>query len=336
MQSNSAQLCLHPESSATNCSKGIIRAHTIQRSRGLERIARVGHVYQFPQHFLDIVKNNGVLRPSKVGINKATTFTGFCSKHDSSTFLPLEKEPFAPTQEKCFLLAYRAICRELYAKNAQEANLGFSRTLDKGKPLDDQVRFQQLHGEYASGVEAGADDLTKRKQEFDTILLSKDYSQVKFYVINFADTPDFLVSSGCNFQMDFLGNEIQGPDAFCDFTRLLEYTTFSIIATDKGGAAVFCWAGESPIGIQFLKSIHALPDSALPNALLRFTFEFFENVAISPSWWDGLPETVRVAIQNRVTNAANILVERKSNCLLDDSVNAVNWKVADRNTNVDI
>ena len=83
--------CIHPEASETNCKGGIIKAHTIQRSGGLSKIAKEGHVLSF---YNSASRNDGLTYPSRIGINKASTFTGFCNFHDTTTFSPIENNPF--------------------------------------------------------------------------------------------------------------------------------------------------------------------------------------------------------------------------------------------------
>lgn len=51
-----------------------------------------------------------------IGVRQASTFTGFCCHHDTELFRPLETRPFITSKEQLFLLAYRAISKEVYAK----------------------------------------------------------------------------------------------------------------------------------------------------------------------------------------------------------------------------
>ena len=97
--------CFHPQASAAVCDK-IVSAHTIQRSRGLERLVdSSNHVYTFHSR-----KQEEDIRVQRVGWREASTFTGFCSQHDGLTFGPLETTVFTGTEEQCFLIAYRAVC----------------------------------------------------------------------------------------------------------------------------------------------------------------------------------------------------------------------------------
>jgi hypothetical protein len=108
------QVCLHP-SAPGGCHGGIVRAHTIQRSGGLSRIARSGHVYSFQASLFDRLADKED-RAFLLGVRSASTFTGFCGLHDTTLFRPLETQPFIPTPEQVTLLAYRAVCMEVFAR----------------------------------------------------------------------------------------------------------------------------------------------------------------------------------------------------------------------------
>ncbi len=96
------------------CKGTAIRSHSVQNSRVLDLLARDGHVKGVGKR---IEGDAGpVIRFEDIGRNQATTFTGFCSKHDSEIFRSIETEPFRPSDpEHLFLVAYRAVARELHA-----------------------------------------------------------------------------------------------------------------------------------------------------------------------------------------------------------------------------
>ncbi len=80
--------CLAPGPWKHNCSPQISRAHTVPRSGSLARIARDGHVYAYQLSLQELQKTGGTVKPQLVGINRASTFTGFCSEHGRSIFAP--------------------------------------------------------------------------------------------------------------------------------------------------------------------------------------------------------------------------------------------------------
>jgi hypothetical protein len=109
-------LCFHPNASSANCSGKIIKAHTVQRNGGLSQIAKDGHVYTAANDISSVIQNQGEITLKLTGLKTATTFTGFCNRHDTEIFKPIETVPFNPSSEHAFLLAYRVLCKELYAK----------------------------------------------------------------------------------------------------------------------------------------------------------------------------------------------------------------------------
>jgi hypothetical protein len=322
--------CLHPSASNTSCQGNIIRAHSIQRSGGLTQIAVDGHVYMLDNHITSILKGNGWPSYKLVGIKEATTFTGFCQYHDSETFEPIENSPFAPSQQSVFLLAYRALCRELYAKKFQYELISTIEIGDKGLPPEAQRAYQENIKTYKQGVRAGLDDLNHYKSLYDRLLLAGDFSDVSYYAILFDGVPDFMCSSAILLEMDFKGNQLQTLQDFSKTNKRLEQCTFSLIATDSGGAAVFSWIGANPPGIRFVDSLDSFDDADLPHAVTRFSFEFFENVAVSPKWWNNLTAKDKATLQSRTEAGLDLTSERDPRCLMDDGLRVVNWKVVGR------
>jgi hypothetical protein len=125
-------------------------------------------------------------------------------------------------------------------------------------------------------------------------------------------------------EVDFLGNVLQ---TFGDAQLHLDLLGFSILPTETGGAFVFSWLGDQPACDALVKSLDRISADQLPSALTRFTFEFFENVALSPSWWEGLTSDARDSLNRRFVSGAIPFQERQSGCLLPDGIEAVQWKV---------
>ena len=327
----SKEYCLHPEASPLTCSGNIVRAHTIQRSRGLNLLARNGYVYGLAADYATLKKNKGIPDVRRVGIGSASTFAGFCGFHDNKTFEPIEKYPFQANQGHSFLLGYRAICKELFQKKAEKDLLPFKRALDRGKSENAQLWFQSQMDNHALGVIWGLRDVELYKSGYDKVLLSADCSEMKYYIIFSDQTPEFLCSGAAYIQSDFEGNNLQ---ELVSPSTLLDLITFSVIAVDTGGAVVLGWLGESPVNMRFIRSLDSLPDHQLPHAIPRFSFEYFENVFMSPDWWDGLYDYTRKGLLRRVLSEAHPQMPRTDNCLAEDGIRAVKWSVTSRETNV--
>ena len=95
--------CLHKNIS--NCSDLLIKAHSISRKNSLESISTNQHVYGMKFDFSGF-------NFTKIGVKNASTFTGFCKKHDDILFSSFEKNDFEKSSKQLFDLCYRAICIE--------------------------------------------------------------------------------------------------------------------------------------------------------------------------------------------------------------------------------
>ena len=330
--------CLHPKASASVCSRKIISAHTIQRNGHLSAIARDSHVYNFLRHGNLFEQSRWELDspPNKVGIREASTFRGFCGKHDNELFEPIEKEPFRGTEEQVALLAYRAICYELLMK---EFNLNLDnllRDFDKGQP----VLFQRIHQEAFnlrdSGVRKAIDELLSLKSYYDKVILKKESAGLGYYVVTFDKIPEVMCSGITQVTHDFQGNKV-AELGHLDVPA--NWLTFSLVATDCGGAAVFSWPESHEKSSKVLMALNNLSDAEQPHAIIRFVFEFFENTYFSPDWWDSLEEQVQIQLKERqVRDIIGPWGEqerpRPDNCLVDDGVRCVNWPNIRRLTSI--
>ncbi len=323
-----AKRCMAPEALRETCSGDIVRAHTVSKSGSLKQIARDGHVYSFVKSIQAIVGSNGVLTPELVGVNKASTFTGFCATHDKQLFAPIEDSPFAFTEEQCFLLGYRAMARETFLKEAQLEGMGFLRQADRGHPVESQLAIQTMIAGMQVGSDAGARDALRQKAFYDEVLLSKDFSGVRAYAIAFDRMPPVLCSGGVFPYEAFDGTKVQD---FADLGRPADAIYYASLAVNGAGAVVFSWLPDSDATCsRFIATLEQVDDAGVTDALLRFFFEFCENLHVSPEWWESLEEASRRALIGRLTAAGNVTVPREDDCLVDDGRRYDDWGVSRR------
>jgi hypothetical protein len=167
------------------------------------------------------------------------------------------------------------------------------------------------------------------KALYDTALQRRDFSASNYYAMRFDRVPDFMCSGATQLEVSFAGERLQDWAAPRE-AAFLDYATFTLTATDTGGIAIFNWLGEGEATMAFIKLLDALTDEQIPHAITRFVFEYFENVYMSPDWWEALDEDPRESILLRQWTAMG----HEDDCLVDDPVRAVCWKVAARESNV--
>lgn len=87
----SSKSCSVPDAMKHECNKKIIKAHSVSKGSSLKAISVDGHVLTTLNLNAGSYKN---FKPVLIGINKASTFTGFCEKHDAKLFSPIENSEF--------------------------------------------------------------------------------------------------------------------------------------------------------------------------------------------------------------------------------------------------
>ncbi len=320
-----AKGCLHPQASESTCVGAIVNGHTVRRSADLKAIARQGHVYQGYADVASLNRTGGVFLPKLVGINQASTFTGFCQGHDTSAFAPLENDLFEPTTEQAFLLAYRPLLKELYLKQRHLESLALVRETDKGTPLSHQLETQQIVRLMEAGVVKALSDIGRHKRSFDNDFMANDYSNIRHVVFDLDRSPDIVCSGVFQPTVSFSGRLIQDTgDLFTD----LDFASFSLLANAGSGAAVFAWRADSDRASSILvDSLLALPSADIPNALVRFVFTTLENAFWRPEWWEGLSDELRQSAIARINYGISLGSRLTRRDLTNDGRRFVDWVV---------
>jgi hypothetical protein len=325
---NKTGQCLHVGATVgTICGKAAIGSHTVSRSM-LKRIARNGHVYRHSATMQDLVKTDGRLAIRLIGVNDASTLRIFCQTHDSDTFTPLEQAPFTGSQEQCFLLAYRALCHEYFKKAEVSESVSDMKGFDRGKSLDQQRQIQATMDALGGSYDVSMRDMTAHKAQYDAMLAAHDFSEIRAYVVTFGNTPDILCAGALYPECDFAGRVLQN---LADISAKMELMTFSLIATDSGGAFVFAWHNSGDAVCRPLAaSLDTYSNEELPHAVVRFIFEFCENHYMNPDWWDNVTQKDRESLTARLQLSASAWEPRSSSCLKDDGLRVVAWKITRR------
>jgi hypothetical protein len=282
------------------------------------------HVYGLEQGGMP--DDNGVFPFKRIGVNEASTFTGFCQRHDSELFWPIEMKPFTASKEQLFLLAYRALSKEVYAKRFTLRMQTLLRKGDVGKKPIEQVLLQQQLYLPAQLLRWSLRDLEANLKDYDEICLSRDFDRMSAYLV-FADRIlDFAVSGGVHPEFDFEGRILQDLAT----PERLEFLTYSALPFRNGGVIAFVW--DSTRGgscLRLMQTLDRLAEADIADALVRLTFEHFENTYADPRWWEGMSAFGRNHLLQRFATAASNQ-NRKPNCLADDGLRTARWKMIAR------
>lgn len=166
----------------TECSEKIIKSHSIQNNRILNRISENGKVFQIKAEEAIFTSDM-----SSIGRKTATTFTGFCNKHDNLIFKCIEEKNYEPgDKEQEFLFAYRAFAREYIIKKTAK---------NYYKELIKCVGYSPHLNGVLDWTEFSIRELNKIKNYFYQSLINKKFDEIETKTVKLDKEYPIAVSS---------------------------------------------------------------------------------------------------------------------------------------------
>ncbi|WP_440464570.1 YecA family protein [Psychrobacter sp. ASPA161_6] len=318
------EACYAPKNLLSNCND-IIKSHTVSKSSGLSDIAdNSNHVLGLKQNLINFQKNKDSLRFEKIGINKASTFKGFCARHDKLLFACFEDKPFIGTKEQCMALTYRSVAKEIYAKENALETTKLMKNMDRGTLLIFQIMKQQDLYYYELGLETSANELYKIKSSLDAELSDNSDNSYSFLVIESSNPLPVVVSSITNPTHDFKAKYLQD---LADLETIPDYLIFNAFTSSGKGLVVFSWLKKAEVIDEFINSLLEIDKKDMFSYLVNFFFSSAENTFISPDWWNTLGTEQQQKIEALFKIGSNHTEERPKNVLADNSIIFTGWEV---------
>ncbi|MFT5103879.1 MAG: hypothetical protein ACI86C_001539, partial [Candidatus Latescibacterota bacterium] len=269
------------------------------------------------------------------GINNASTFAGFCEKHDDQLFSCLEKVSFNKTEEQCFKLAFRSFAREYYTKSALVDMHEVNSSLDKGRPAHRQAEIQEQAFLTNVGAEAGLRDNIYHKEKFDSCIDSLDYGGIRAFIVEYSEPFPVQVSGSVNPDFDFANIALQDLSDLDVVPDLLSFTSFF---DGSKGYIVLSWMQYCHNTCsELIRSLLSKSEKNISTYLLQYIFSNFENIYMSPKWWERISKKDKETIIEISHDNVSIFVEPHgesiSNILINaelprpEMINYINWKI---------
>ncbi len=116
------------------------------------------------------------LFPADGSIGEGSTFPGSSSFHDSAFFAPIEREASMARLQQTFLVGYRFLCHEVFAKDTTGAGLAKALdVIDRGRSEGAQRRIRKLVGGDRTGILRGHEGKRRYQTQADDIVRSGEY-----------------------------------------------------------------------------------------------------------------------------------------------------------------
>lgn len=290
-KSFSTKDCLAAEAGLGDCSGKIISAHTVSVGAALKHIAEDRHVLGYKLGFKELTEANGLILPKKLGIKQASTFYGFCAKHDKELFSCIENEEFQGRPDQCSTLAFRVAAKEYYAKRSSQVLPEILRDADKGKSIATQNALQKFVELQAAGTDAGLRDIKSHYDEFAQVLADGRFDQIKSVIFEFDDVVPVMFAGGFAPAEDFDGNILQDLG---DVDVVAQDLFMSAVATTSGSSIIISWLekDDDVIG-EYVNSLLSKYEDSICSALVQIAVRSFENIYFRPSWYESLDENTK-------------------------------------------
>ncbi|EAH3791770.1 SEC-C domain-containing protein [Listeria monocytogenes] len=265
--------CLYPDHS--RCSDKIIRAHSIQNSRIIQRISDNGNVYMNKAK-----SNNPFAVFTKWGRKEATTFTGFCSFHDKVVFQPIEDRDFDKSAEQIFLHTYRCLVANMhdkqeYIKYGKSATETFSLTSDSSIGL------------WSGGNKKAVKDFIREKEILDKALMCNTFDVLDSIVWEFDSVIQFAGSAFVAPTKDLKNKKIQ--DLIND--NAIYHLFITIFPENNKSYCIISWLKDSQIILgELIEQIKSINEKDQKNYLNIILVKNSDNLVFSPNLIESMSE----------------------------------------------
>jgi hypothetical protein len=293
----STKICMAPYSDHEG---KIVSAHTMSLEAVLRKISTDGHVYAqtFGTRFSE---DSPPISISRQGLRSVSVFNGFCAKHDVSLFSCLENETFLFNRQQLFMLAYRAATRECYLKRKQCESLPSLEQIKSIHGITENIAYTEEVFIHQAASLRGAEELEQLKSKLDEILVSKSWDRMETHAIMFEKPP--CLTSCFVFQpfYDLNGKQLQEYE---NLEAEMSHLAISVIPTDQGTAAIFSWldtANNAPR--RFFDSV--VESTKRTSAVIHTVLDNSENFALSPEWYEHLPDKTKDYLLSRSMSFAS-------------------------------
>ena len=275
--------CLYP-----GCCEKPIKSHSIQKSLLKGITDETNHVLNFSIDAKFNVNGNISVKQNRPGIKDASTFEGFCNKHDTEIFLPIEKVDIDfSNNEHCFLLLYRSVVREYYeSRNSYFLFKNFIKEiqpfLDKKNPIHFFL-IKRCYLQYCEFFQA-----ERMKKILDECYLRKIYNclfRYKYAIIS-KELPFFANTYFC------VQGYKNGKMKKIDITKDIPYSFSITILPSKGKTYIFyAYLEKQETDLSdFLKLFETTDEIQLQMFITDTILRNSDNFYISPKYWNNIPE----------------------------------------------
>lgn len=251
--------CLYPGCESTN----IIRAHVFQNNGVLSELAVNNKVF--------MPKGRGLRNQftiNEFSRSQATTFTGFCGKHDKVLFQPIEDEDWQLSAESVFLFTYRTFASQMHAKQEEARGTKWwaKKVLDNEKTFETNVMGQAVA------------DFVRDKRMFDEFVTNRRKIPLKYMSWVIRQPINFAASGFISPYFDLNGEPIQGCRE-----SINRHLYITIVPRSGRAVAILAWMRVDDRKFRsYLNQLRRLDREQRKRWLSNICMKMSDNLVLSP------------------------------------------------------
>jgi len=286
--------CIFP-----GCNELAIKSHSQQKKHQLNSISENSHVFAMNKSMYNIFSGDfsELLRLTPIG--SASRYNGYCNKHDTNIFSPIENGNInIGIPEHNYLLLLRSISHEYATKRDM-----YDRQEDVLSKIGDLFSYEGMENYKAShaGVKYYLNkDAPYYLSKLFEIYESKDWSQISYN--SFEIDRNIGVSSTTSFSpfreehLDWMHN---------NFEEVQPFISFSLVPEANKTSISFVWFSEYS---QFCSEFERLEKDQKDIIQIINTYVLCESedVCIKPSLWNKLSQQERYEIYSHMGNSESL------------------------------
>lgn len=267
----------------TDCVGKIKNAHSLQKNGVLSIIESEVDGNKIVYCFQRMNKNefDQYLGFEKIGKGAASTFFGFCDKHDTILFQKIENHPVdIVNNEHKFLLCYRACARSYHRKIEQLRS--FQNNLLFNNP---SLKEQQEGG--MNGSKAAIDELEEHKTLLNNILQTNSFNSLRY----FTHIVNYQIPIACTSIMSpkfYLDNSIFN---FSDDPNVkYQHVYLTVLPTKTNTQILYACIPSHEKSMKFIDDLEQLSSDDLRTVTCSLMVNEIENGFISPTIFEKLSQ----------------------------------------------
>lgn len=268
-------------SGSEDCSGEVVLAHSLQKNGKLSVLESDvnGNLLLYTPTSCVLYDNNLHKDLVPIGKNKASTFFGFCSKHDKKLFQPIEDEDFDIDSDKhCFLHSYRAFA---HSYNSQKQMLkAYRKDSEFTLSLDPTYRSESIEG-FEIGVKEGE----VGKSKLNNALLNEEYDYLDYFVYTLPDlypvASTGIISPRYSINGAPMNNHINPEISFSDIM-------LTVFPDKNETLIIYATFPDDEKGKLLLDELETLTTDQLNQITSTFMVFYAENTFFSPKVWDSM------------------------------------------------